>query len=108
MTCFKPQRVRAYLPLLAAIFGLFIGSFLNVCIHRIPRGESIVFPPSKCPGCGTKIKPWDNIPVLSYLLLLGRCRGCGQWISLRYPVVELLSGLLALTMFSAFGLTPAA
>ena len=100
--------MRAYLPLLAAIFGLFIGSFLNVCIHRIPRGESIVFPASKCPGCGTKIKPWDNIPVLSYLLLLGRCRGCGQRISLRYPVVELLSGLLALTMFSAFGLTPAA
>jgi leader peptidase (prepilin peptidase) / N-methyltransferase len=100
--------VRAYAPLLAAIFGLFIGSFLNVCVHRIPRGESIVFPPSKCPGCGNKIKPWDNVPVLSYLLLLGKCRGCGEKISLRYPVVEILSGLLAVTMLYRFGATPAA
>ncbi|HNY65697.1 MAG TPA: prepilin peptidase [Deltaproteobacteria bacterium] len=98
----------AYAPLLAAVLGLFIGSFLNVCIHRIPRDESIVFPSSKCPKCGTKIKPWDNIPVLSYLLLLGRCRGCGEKISVRYPVVELLSGLLAVTMLYRFGLTPAA
>jgi len=95
-------------PLMAALFGLFIGSFLNVCIHRIPRGESIVFPPSKCPGCGTGIKPWDNIPVLSYLILRGRCRGCGAGISIRYPVVELLSGLLAVTMIYRFGPTPAA
>jgi leader peptidase (prepilin peptidase)/N-methyltransferase len=100
--------VIAYAPFLAAIFGLFIGSFLNVCIHRIPRGESIVFPPSRCPGCGAGIKPWDNIPVLSYLLLRGKCRGCGEKISLRYPVVELLSGLLAVTMLYRFGLTPAA
>jgi len=100
--------VTAYAPLLAAVLGLFIGSFLNVCIHRIPRDESIVFPSSKCPKCGTKIKPWDNIPVLSYLLLLGRCRGCGEKISVRYPVVELLSGLLAVTMLYRFGLTPAA
>lgn len=93
---------------MAAIFGLFIGSFLNVCIHRIPRDESIVFPPSKCPGCGTKIKPWDNVPVLSYLLLMGKCRGCGERISIRYPVVELLSGLLAVTMLYRFGPVPAA
>jgi leader peptidase (prepilin peptidase)/N-methyltransferase len=93
---------------MAAFFGLFIGSFLNVCIHRIPRDESIVFPPSKCPGCGTQIKPWDNIPVVSYLILRGRCRGCGSKISLRYPVVELLSGLLAVTMLARFGPTPAA
>ncbi len=92
-------------PFLAALFGLFFGSFLNVCIYRMPRNESIVFPPSHCTACGTKIRPWDNVPVLSYLILRGRCRQCGEKISIRYPLVEILSGLLALAMLYRFGLT---
>ncbi|MEJ2697346.1 MAG: prepilin peptidase [Candidatus Sulfobium sp.] len=72
-------------------FGAVIGSFLNVCIYRIPRKQSIVFPSSRCPSCGTPIKPWDNIPVLSYIFLLGKCRSCGERISLRYPLVEALN-----------------
>jgi leader peptidase (prepilin peptidase) / N-methyltransferase len=75
------------------LLGLVIGSFLNVCIYRIPLGKSIVFPGSGCPYCGSSIKPYDNIPVLSYLLLRGKCRSCGKPISLQYPIVELLSGL---------------
>lgn len=78
---------------LYALFGLVIGSFLNVCIYRIPRGESVVFPRSHCPHCENLIRPFDNIPVLSYLLLLGKCRFCKEPISLQYPIVELLSGL---------------
>lgn len=80
------------LPWLYAVFGLIIGSFLNVCIFRIPRGESIVFPASHCPNCGAKIRPYDNVPVLSYLWLLGRCRSCRQPVSLQYPAVEILNG----------------
>jgi leader peptidase (prepilin peptidase) / N-methyltransferase len=72
----------------AAALGLIVGSFANVCIHRIPLGEAIGFPPSRCPGCRTPIRPWDNVPVLSYLVLRGRCRTCGVRISPRYPVVE--------------------
>ena len=72
----------------AAALGLIVGSFANVCIHRIPRGQSIGSPPSRCPGCGARIRPWDNIPVLSYLLLRGKCRTCGIRISARYPLVE--------------------
>ena len=74
--------------------GLMLGSFLNVVIARLPRGESIVSPPSRCPRCKKRIKPWDNIPVLSFLLLRGRCRSCRKPISWRYPVVELLAGIL--------------
>jgi len=73
--------------------GLIIGSFLNVCIYRIPRRESIAFPGSHCPGCDRPIRPIDNIPVLSYLLLRGRCHSCGMRISLQYPIVEILAGL---------------
>ena len=91
-------------PLAVAVIGLFIGSFLNVCIHRIPREESIVFPSSRCPGCGANIKPWDNIPVLRYLILRGKCRSCKEKISIRYPLVEILSTLLALAMLYRFGL----
>lgn len=76
----------------AASFGLVIGSFLNVVIFRLPRGESIVFPPSHCPGCERPIRPWDNIPVLSYLVLRGRCRTCDGRISPRYPAVEATTG----------------
>jgi len=71
------------------LFGLLIGSFLNVVIWRVPRGESVVRPPSHCPGCDNPIAPRDNIPVISWLLLRGRCRHCGQPISWRYPAVEL-------------------
>ncbi|MGD9643231.1 MAG: A24 family peptidase [Elusimicrobiales bacterium] len=80
--------------LLAFVLGLLFGSFLNVCISRLPRGESIVFPPSRCPRCLAPIKPWDNIPVLSYMLLRGRCRSCAEPISAQYPFVELLTGVL--------------
>jgi leader peptidase (prepilin peptidase) / N-methyltransferase len=75
------------------VLGLVIGSFLNVCIYRIPLGKSIVFPGSGCPNCSAPIRPYDNIPVLSYLLLRGKCRSCGKAISFQYPIVELLSGL---------------
>jgi leader peptidase (prepilin peptidase)/N-methyltransferase len=72
----------------AVALGLVVGSFANVCIHRIPREEPIGSPPSRCPGCRTPIRPWDNIPVISYVLLRGRCRTCGTRISPRYPLVE--------------------
>jgi leader peptidase (prepilin peptidase)/N-methyltransferase len=78
----------------AAPFGLIIGSFLNVVAYRLPRGESIVNPPSHCPGCDVQIKPWDNIPLLSWIFLRGRCRNCSTRISPRYPLVELLTGVL--------------
>ncbi|WP_405217161.1 prepilin peptidase [Agrococcus sp. Ld7] len=74
-------------------FGLLIGSFLNVVIFRVPAGRSIVRPPSACGGCGTEIRPFDNVPVLSWLLLGGRCRDCASPISVRYPFVELLTGV---------------
>ena len=78
----------------AFALGLVLGSFLNVVIARLPRGESIVTPPSRCPRCKKRIRPWDNVPVLSFVVLHGRCRHCRRKISWRYPVVELLSGLL--------------
>lgn len=79
---------------LTGVFGAVIGSFLNVVIHRIPRKESVVRPRSRCPGCGTTLAGRDNIPVLSWLMLRGRCRGCARRISARYPAVELLTALL--------------
>jgi leader peptidase (prepilin peptidase)/N-methyltransferase len=75
------------------LFGLAVGSFLNVCIHRLPRRESVVAPASHCPACGHGIAPYDNIPVVSYLLLAGKCRHCGAKISPRYPGVEILTAL---------------
>lgn len=87
------------------ILGLCIGSFLNVCIFRIPLEKSIVHPPSACPACGNAIRFYDNIPVLSYLLLRGKCRHCGVAISIRYPSVELASGLTAAATYAAFGPT---
>ena len=78
---------------LAGVLGALIGSFLNVVIHRVPRRESLVRPRSRCPECATPIAPYDNVPVLSWLLLRGRCRGCGERISPRYPLVELLTAL---------------
>ncbi len=85
------------------LFGLCIGSFLNVCICRLPEGESILFPPSKCPNCGHRLSWWENIPLISYLILRGRCSGCQKGISFRYPVVELLTGLVALFLWHRFG-----
>jgi leader peptidase (prepilin peptidase)/N-methyltransferase len=81
------------------VFGLLIGSFLNVVIYRVPKRESIVFPGSHCPACNVAIKPYDNIPVLSYAALGGRCRNCRAGISLIYPAVELLVALLYLAVF---------
>lgn len=89
--------INAPLPFVCAVagaIGALIGSFLNVVIHRIPREQSIVLPSSKCPKCRAEIKPYDNIPVISYLILRGRCRSCGVSISPRYPAVEALTGLL--------------
>ena len=87
------------------VFGALVGSFLNVCILRIPNGASVVSPPSHCPNCKTAISFYDNVPLLSYLILRGRCRACGVRISPRYFVVELLMGVLALALFERFGLS---
>jgi leader peptidase (prepilin peptidase)/N-methyltransferase len=84
--------------------GLIIGSFLNVCIYRIPRGLSIIIPSSRCPSCNTPIRPWDNIPIVSYLLLGGKCRSCKARISFRYPFVEFLNGVLYVEVLWKFGI----
>jgi leader peptidase (prepilin peptidase)/N-methyltransferase len=84
-----------------AIFGAIIGSFLNVVIHRLPREESIVFPNSRCPSCEAKIGPMDNLPIISYIILRGRCRACRAPISPRYPAVEALTALLYAAVFLA-------
>jgi leader peptidase (prepilin peptidase)/N-methyltransferase len=94
----------ALLPI-ALVLGLMIGSFLNVVIHRVPLGQSIATPPSHCPMCETAIQPWHNIPLLSYLWLRGRCRHCAAPISLRYPAVELLTGLIFVAIAWRFGAT---
>ncbi len=88
---------------LAALLGLVFGSFFNVVIWRVPLHKSISSPPSHCPRCRKPIRPWDNIPVLSWLLLRGRCRDCGQPISIRYPLVEALTGLLFVAAYARFG-----
>jgi leader peptidase (prepilin peptidase)/N-methyltransferase len=82
----------------AFLLGLVVGSFANVCIHRLPRGESVVSPPSRCPSCGERIGARDNLPLVSFLLLRGRCRGCRARISWRYPAVEAANGLLWLAL----------
>src|SRR5579871_1824073 len=79
--------------LVAGTFGLFIGSFLNVVAHRVPRRRSVVRPRSSCPRCGHSLSWWENLPLLSWVLLRGRCHECREPISVRYPVVELLTGL---------------
>lgn len=90
---------------LAAVLGLVIGSFLNVVIIRLPLGSSIAFPRSHCPNCKQLIHWYDNVPVFSYVLLRGRCRKCKNRISLRYPFVEVLSGIVAVLLYLRFGLT---
>ena len=86
------------------VLGLTVGSFLNVCICRIPQGESIVFPNSHCPHCGCAIRPYDNIPVISFFLLKGKCRTCGNKISWQYPLVELLTAFLFTGVFVRYGM----
>jgi len=87
------------------ILGLIVGSFSNVCIYRIPRNESIIYPASHCPKCRSKIKPVDNIPLLSFILLKGRCRNCKSKISIQYPIVEFLTGLIYLIIYLIYGLS---
>ncbi len=91
---------------LALLVGLAVGSFLNVCIHRIPAGRSVVWPGSRCPACAAPIAWSDNVPLLSWLALGGRCRSCRAPISARYPLVELVAGGLAVLSVVRFGLTP--
>ena len=88
---------------LTFITGLIIGSFFNVVIYRLPRGESVIIPPSHCPSCNTRLKAVDLIPVLSYIIYRGKCRYCGAKISLQYPVVELLTAILYLSVYIKFG-----
>jgi leader peptidase (prepilin peptidase)/N-methyltransferase len=88
---------------LAALVGAFIGSFLNVCIYRLPRGTSVVWPPSACPRCGYKLAWFDNIPIVSYLVLRGRCRKCGTPYGVRYVVVELLTATFFLLAWWHYG-----
>lgn len=86
-------------------FGLIIGSFLNVCISRIPRGESIVFPPSRCEACDTKLRSFDLVPVASFFLLRGKCRYCSAKLSWRYPGVEILTGVFFVLGYQVIGFT---
>lgn len=89
-----------------AVLGLVVGSFLNVCIHRIPRRESLLYPPSRCPRCGQGLRWFDNVPVAGYALLRGRCRACGAPISIRYPIVELTTMAVFLLHYAMFGWSP--
>ncbi len=87
------------------LYGLLIGSFLNVCIYRIPKGESITFPPSHCPACKKPLKWYNLIPVLSYVAQRGKCGYCKEKISLQYPIIELLNGILYLLLYIKYGFT---
>lgn len=91
--------------ILVVLFGLIIGSFLNVCIYRIAREESIAFPPSHCTSCGYELKPKDLVPVLSYIFLGGKCRSCKEKISIKYPLIEILNAVLYLLIYLKFGFT---
>ncbi len=91
--------------ILPLVFGAIVGSFLNVCIHRVPLGVSIVYPPSGCPSCSSRIPFYLNVPIISYVLLRGRCSSCGEPFSARYPVVEAFTALVALFTFLRFGPT---
>lgn len=101
-----PHPPTALFAVFAFLLGTVIGSFLNVVIHRLPRGESLIRPGSHCPSCGTPIPFWINVPLLSYLWLRGRCRTCGHAIDLRYPLVELAAGLLFASLALRWGGTP--
>ena len=88
------------------LFGLCVGSFLNVCIHRLPLKQSVVSPGSRCPSCGYELRWYDNIPVLSYVMLRARCRSCSRPISIQYPVIEVVTAIVFLAHWYAFGPTP--
>ena len=92
-----------YLQIAVFFFGLIVGSFLNVCIHRLPREQSIVHPGSACPKCSEPIRWYDNIPLISFIVLGGKCRRCGYPISWRYPIVELVTGLVCAALFYFYG-----
>ena len=91
---------------IVGLFGLVVGSFLNVCIHRLPQGGSIVHPPSHCPTCKVPLRWYDNVPVVGYLMLRGRCRSCATPISVMYPAVEAVTGGLFLVQYLLVGLEP--
>src|SRR3989304_10266378 len=90
--------------LIVFIFGAVVGSFLNVCIYRIPRNLSIITPSSRCPSCNIPIRPWDNIPIVSFILLGGKCRYCSAKISPRYPLVEALNAGMYVAVLWRYGL----
>ena len=90
---------------LSALLGAIVGSFLNVCVHRIPSGGSIIFPASHCPTCKHHIRFFDNIPIISYILLRGKCRNCNEKISRIYPLTELLTAVMSLFLFQKYGLS---
>jgi len=94
-----------FMDIFVAVLGAALGSFLNVLIYRLPEEKSIIFPASNCPHCGKPIRFYDNIPVISFILLKGRCRACRGKISFRYPLVELITAVLSLLLFWKFGLT---
>jgi leader peptidase (prepilin peptidase)/N-methyltransferase len=102
---YNPTRMTWFFSVAVFALGAIVGSFLNVVIHRYPREESIVLPPSHCPHCNTNIKPYDNVPILSWLWLGGRCRACREPISGRYPLVELANALFYLAVFQRTGIT---
>lgn len=91
--------------IIAVLAGLVFGSFFNVCVWRIPRGESINFPPSHCPNCKKQIRSYDNIPIISYLILRGKCRDCRKPISIRYPLIESFTALFFVLSYAKFGLS---
>ena len=91
-----------FLPILVVVAGLILGSFFNVLIYRLPREESIIMPGSRCPACGRPILPHENIPIISYLLLRGKCAGCKEKISLQYPLVEFVTAVLALVLWYTY------
>lgn len=93
-------------PVAVTLLGLLVGSFLNVCIYRLPRGESVVWPGSRCPACGRALAWFENVPVVGWLALRGRCRTCRAAIPFHYPVVEAVTGALFLAAFLVYGLTP--
>ena len=99
------QQFLPFTTLVVLVFGMLTGSFLNVVIYRIPIGKSIVTPPSSCTKCGHKIKWYENIPVLSWLFLRGKCSGCGEKISVIYPLIEMLNGFLYVLAFLRFGVS---
>ncbi|MBV4415316.1 prepilin peptidase [Clostridium tyrobutyricum] len=93
-----------YFGIIVFVFGIVIGSFLNVCIYRIPKQQSIAYPPSHCTSCSSKLKWYDLVPILSYIILKGKCRYCKHNISIRYPILELITGLLYFFIYVKFGI----